>query len=94
MSGVGRGTVGCFVPLCVRCDEPENIRAEPQHCTLLSSPVPEHRASYFGCIGGLLTTHGHITANRWESSHLKFQTQLKWISFAFSEVSAVAVKAQ
>lgn len=47
MSRVAGGTMGSFVPVCVRCDEPRALGRTPLHCTLLSFPLLEPRGFLF-----------------------------------------------
>lgn len=63
LSRVAERTMGSFVPVCVRCDEPRawGRTHNTAHCCHFLCWSRE--VSYFGFIAGLLTTHKDITAS-------------------------------
>lgn len=61
-------TMGSFVPVCVRCDEPGALGRTHNTAHFCHSLCWSREFSFFEFIGGWLTTHEHISANHFTNA--------------------------
>ena len=68
LSRVAGRTMGSFVPVCVRCDEPGALGRTHNTAHFCHSLCWSREVSFFEFIGGWLTTHEHISANHFRNA--------------------------